>query len=165
MRDQPAREHRPEREADAERGAEQAERARAGRAVELLRERGRAARERRGRREPLRGAQQSIASIDGANASATDISVKPPTPIANTRLRPNWSASAPAAIRQLPNASMNALVIQFIATGPPCRSRPIAGVATAPPENDSGNATAAMHTAASTHARRCAAPVEPAENG
>ncbi|MDR8791210.1 hypothetical protein FEP91_03233 [Burkholderia multivorans] len=103
---------------------------------------------------PCAARSRSTASIDGANASATDISVKPPTPAANTRLRPNWSASAPAAIRKLPNASMNAFVIQFIATALPCRSRPIAGVATAPPENDSGNATAAAQTANSTSARR-----------
>lgn len=114
---------------------------------------------------PCAARSRSTASIDGANASATDISVKPPTPIANRRLRPNWSASAPAAIRKLPNASMNALVIQFIATVPPCRSRPIAGVATAPPENDSGSATAAMQTAASTHARRRADRSEAPEKG
>ncbi|WP_232316762.1 hypothetical protein [Candidatus Burkholderia verschuerenii] len=44
---------------------------------------------------------------------------------------------------------MNAFVIQYIATGLALRSRPIADVANAPPENASGSASAAMQTAAS----------------
>jgi hypothetical protein len=43
---------------------------------------------------------------------------------------------------------MNALVIQFNSTAVPPRSRPIAGVATAPPEKLIGRITAARQTAA-----------------
>src|ERR1700752_3831249 len=42
---------------------------------------------------------------------------------------------------------MKALVIQFRATALPPRSRPMAGVATAPPEKLSGRTRAARHTA------------------
>jgi len=88
--------------------------------------------------------------MPGASASSIDITENTLTPQRNTRRRPKRSASVPAAIRQLPNASMNALVIQLSATGPPPSARPIAGVEMAPAEKLSGRITAATQTAANT---------------
>src|SRR5262245_4060906 len=48
---------------------------------------------------------------------------------------------------ELPNVSMNALVIQLSAVGLPPRSAPIASVATAPPEKLRGRTSAARQTA------------------
>ena len=103
---------------------------------------------------PCAARSRSTARIEGAKPSAAELSVKPATPKANSRRRPKRSASVPAAISRLPKLSMKALVIQAIAAGLPPRSRPIAGVATAPPEKASGRASAAMQTAPSTSSRR-----------
>ena len=68
-------------------------------------------------------------------------------------MRPQASASAPAAISRLPKLSMKALVIQASACGPPPRSRPMAGVARAPPAKLNGNISAAVQTASRVQAR------------
>lgn len=89
---------------------------------------------------------------EGANPSAKEKPVNSARPIKNTRLLPYRSASAPAAIRRLPKASMKALVIGSGMQAIP-ESCPIAGVATAPAEKFKGRVKAARHTATNTEFR------------
>src|ERR1700761_3396190 len=102
----------------------------------------------------------SSQSVDGAKLIANEVTINPPSPNTNRRLRPNWSANAPAAISRLPKLSMKALVTHVSITGLPPRSRPIAGVATAPPENASGNTSAERHTAARISSLLLSAPCD-----
>lgn len=71
-------------------------------------------------------------------------------PLAKMRLRPNRSASVPAAINKLPNVSMKALVNHVSEAAVPPNSRPIDGVAIGPPEKLKGSVSAARHTANKT---------------
>ena len=127
--------HRPGGQAHAEAGAEQAEGARAALVGIGLVQRRRAAGQRGGCGRACTARSASSQIVSGARPSASDISTNRPTP-RNTR-RPQASASAPA-ISRLPKLSMKALVIQASACGPPPRSRPMAGVARAPPAKLNG---------------------------
>jgi hypothetical protein len=99
---------------------------------------------------PCAARRRSIATTDETKADASEKTTNDAMPAVKMRLRPNWSASAPAAMSRLPNVSMNALVIQVSAAALPPRSRPIAGVAMAPPEKLKGSVRAARQTANST---------------
>ncbi|KDP86842.1 hypothetical protein CF70_005185 [Cupriavidus sp. SK-3] len=96
---------------------------------------------------PCAARRKASQTVSGAALRAREVSPEPAMPAMKTRLRPKRSASAPAAIRQLPKLSIKALVTQLSAMGLPPRSSDIAGNATAGPVKLSGMASAARQTA------------------
>ena len=99
---------------------------------------------------PCNARKMSNQTMSLASANPAENSAKLPTPVRKMRRRPKLSASAPAAIRQLPKVSMKALVTQLRAIGLPPSVRLIAGKATAGPVKVRGIAAAAQQTATST---------------
>lgn len=97
---------------------------------------------------PCTARSRSIQPSVGARASSTEAIANKPTPVMNTRLRPQRSARAPAVMSRPPKVSMKAFVIQASPGRSPPSKRPIAGVTTAPPEKLIGRIRAAAHTAA-----------------
>ena len=119
MFDEHARQERAESQSHTKAGAQQAERSRARHAVKRLGKRRRPACQCRRCGDSLSRAQHIEPGMLGAQAMTMEMITKASTPLANTRLRPKVSANAPAVIRRLPKLNMNALVIQFSASGLP----------------------------------------------